>query len=285
MKPDQPDMEHASGPLPFNWGSRTFIMGILNLSPDSFSGDGLAPDIDLAVKRAMELETAGADIIDIGGQSTRPGHIEVTVDEELQRVRDVIQAVALTVGVPISIDTYRAPVAEVALDAGASIINDVRGLTADPELATLAAARDVPVVIMHDIQIRDQSTMLPQIVRELSQRIEHAVERGLPWERIIIDPGFGFGKQAEMNLELLRRLGELRVLGRPILAGTSRKGTIGKVLGTDPGDRLEGTAATAAIAIANGADILRVHDVREMARVARMSDAIVRGNWCEHISA
>jgi dihydropteroate synthase len=192
--------------------------------------------------------------------------------------------IAAQVNVPISIDTYRAPVAEAALDAGATIINDVRGLSADPDLADLAAERGVPVVIMHDIQIVDQARMMSQIVLELTDRINQAMRRGVAWEQIIIDPGFGFGKQAEMNLELLRRLGELRVLGRPLLSGTSRKSTIGKVLGTDPDDRLEGTAATTAIAIANGADIVRVHDVREMARVARMSDAVVRGNWCEHSS-
>jgi dihydropteroate synthase len=270
---------------PFDWGTRTFVMGILNVSPDSFSGDGLERDVALARERALSMLAAGADIIDVGGQSTRPGHTEIPVEEEIARVRDVIQDLAPRIPVPLSIDTYRAAVAESALDAGASIINDVRGLTADPDLARLAADRNVPVVLMHDLQIRDQSTMIPQIVRELSQRIEHALDHGVRWEQIIIDPGFGFGKQAEMNLELLRRLRELTIFGRPILAGTSRKATIGKVLQTDPDDRLEGTAATASIAIANGADIIRVHDVREMVRVARMTDAIVRGNWCEHTSA
>ena len=279
-----PDRRSAPEHPGFDWGSRTYVMGILNLSPDSFSGDGMTPDLDLIVNRAKQMVADGADIIDVGGQSTRPGHVEVTAEEEIDRVRNAIQALASSIRTPISVDTYRAAVAEVALDSGASIINDVRGLSADPDLAVLAAVRGVPVVIMHDIQIRDQASMLPQIVRELSQRIDQAVARGVDWEKIIIDPGFGFGKQAPMNLELLRRLGELRVFGRPLLSGTSRKGTIGKVLGTDPDDRLEGTAATTAIAIANGADIVRVHDVREMARVARMTDAVVRGNWCEHIS-
>jgi dihydropteroate synthase len=267
-----------------DWGARTLVMGILNVSPDSFSGDGIEPDLGLCLERARQLEADGADIIDIGGQSTRPDYQEISVDEELQRVRDVLKAVVPEVRVPISIDTYRSKVAEAALDAGAQIINDVRGLSADPALAELAAERGVPVVLMHDIQIRDQSRMIPQIVRELSARIDYAVQRGIDWEQIIVDPGFGFGKQTSMNLELLRRMDELKVLGRPILAGTSRKSTIGAVLGTDPGDRLEGTAATVAIAIANGADIIRVHDVRQMVRVARMTDAIVRGNWCERFS-
>jgi dihydropteroate synthase len=259
-------------------------MGILNLSPDSFSGDGLAPDVEIACERAVQIESEGADIIDVGGQSTRPNHVEISVEEEIERVQEVIRELVPRVTVPVSIDTYRAPVAEAALDAGARIINDVRGLTADPELAELAGQRGVPVIIMHDIQIRDQSTMVPQMILEMSERIDHAIKRGVAWEQIIIDPGFGFGKQAPMNLELLRRLREITVFGRPILAGTSRKGTIGLVLGTEPDDRVEGTASTAAIAIANGADIIRVHDVRQMVRVARMTDAIVRGNWCEHIS-
>jgi dihydropteroate synthase len=268
----------------FSWGSRTLVMGILNLSPDSFSGDGLEPDLDLCVERAHQLEADGADIIDVGGQSTRPNYQEISVEEELRRVREAISAIVPHVRVPVSIDTYRSQVAEVALDAGASIINDIRGLTADPALAELAAERSVPVILMHDIQIRDQAQMIPQMVHELSVRIDQAMQRGVAWEQIIIDPGFGFGKQTAMNLELLRRMRELKVLGRPILAGTSRKSTIGAVLGTDPDDRLEGTAATVAIGIANGADIVRVHDVRQMVRVARMTDAIVRGNWCEHIS-
>ncbi len=268
----------------FTWGAKTWVMGILNLSPDSFSGDGLQPDVQQAVERALDIEHEGAEIIDVGGQSTRPGHVEIDAREEADRVVPAIRAIREQSTVPISIDTYRASVAEAALDAGATLVNDVRGLTADPELADLVATRGVPVVIMHDIQIRDQATMLPQLVTELSFRIDQAMSRGVRREQIIIDPGFGFGKQAPMNLELLRRLGELRVFGLPILAGTSRKGTIGKVLGTEPDDRMEGSAAMAAIAIANGADIVRVHDVRQLVRVARMTDAIVRGTWCEHSS-
>lgn len=263
----------------FDWGTKTYVMGILNLSPDSFSGDGLRPDIDSAVARAREIEAQGADILDIGGQSTRPGHEPIGPQEELDRVVQPLQAIAGAVDIPISIDTSRSPVAEAALDAGASMINDVRGLTADPDLGSLAAERGAYLVIMHDIQIVDQSRMMSQIIRELTVRIDDALARGIAWDRIIIDPGFGFGKQTAMNLELLRRLDELRVLGLPILSGTSRKRTIGQVLGLEADERVEGTAATVAVAIANGADIVRIHDVREMVRVARMTDAIVRDSW------
>jgi dihydropteroate synthase len=280
----QPPNSQQNTPVRFDWGSKTYVMGIINLTPDSFSGDGFVSNIEEAVRQAKAMEEAGADIIDVGGQSTRPGHVPVSAEEELERVLPGLEAIASAVNVPISIDTYRASVAEAALDAGAGIINDVRGLTADPNLAGLAAERDVPVVIMHDIMIENRSRLMSQIVRELRQRIDRAVRAGIEWERIIIDPGFGFGKNAEMNLELLRRFDELRVLGLPILSGTSRKSTIGKVLGLEPHERVEGTAATVAIAIANGADIVRIHDVPQMVRVARMTDAIVRGTWFEHTS-
>jgi dihydropteroate synthase len=271
--------EHAQ----FNWGERTVVMGILNLAPDSFSGDGIDANIEEAVRRARQMEADGADVIDVGGQSTRPDHVPISAEEELRRVAEPLREIARTISIPISIDTSRAVVADAALRAGARMVNDVRGLTADPELASVVAEASAPVVIMHDIQIVDQSRMMSQIVREMSERIELALAAGIAWEDIILDPGFGFGKQAPMNLELLRRLGELRVFDRPILSGTSRKGTIGLVLGLPADERVEGTAATVAIAIANGADIVRVHDVREMVRVARMTDAIMRGTWHEHI--
>ena len=258
------------------WGRRTYVMGILNITPDSFSGDGLIGTTDTVVERARQMVADGADILDIGGESTRPGHTPVSVEEELQRVLPAIQAIAKAVDVPVSIDTSKAAVSDAALQAGASIINDVRGLTADPEMAAVAARAKCPVVIMHDLKIESAERLIPDITRELSLRIERALAAGVEWENIIIDPGFGFGKTADLNLILLRRLRELIALGRPILAGTSRKSTIGKVLGVDPDDRIEGTAATVALAIANGADIVRVHDVRQMARVARMTDAVVR---------
>lgn len=261
------------------WGRRTYVMGIINVTPDSFSGDGLAGQLDAVVERAQAMVEAGADLIDVGGESTRPGHTPVPAEEELRRVIPAIQALAQTIPVPISIDTSKAIVAEAALKAGASIINDVRGLQADPDMAPLAARAGVPVIIMHDRKIESAERLIPDIVRELARRIEHALAAGIAWERIIIDPGFGFGKTPDLNLLLLRRLRELTVLGRPILVGTSRKSMIGHVLGTPPEDRLEGTAATVALAIANGADIVRVHDVPQMVRVVRMADAVVRGRW------
>ncbi|ACZ39353.1 dihydropteroate synthase [Sphaerobacter thermophilus] len=264
----------------WEWGRRTYVMGIVNVTPDSFSGDGLAGQLDAVVERARAMIAAGADVIDVGGESTRPGYTPVPAEEELRRVIPAIEALADAIDVPISIDTSKAVVAEAALKAGAHIVNDIRGLSADPEIAAVAAAAGAPVVIMHDLKIETEDRLIPDIVRELSLRIERALAAGIPWEHIIIDPGFGFGKTAELNLVLLRRLRELTVLGRPILAGTSRKSTIGRVLGTDPDDRVEGTAATVALAIANGADIVRVHDVPQMVRVARMTDAVVRG-WSE----
>jgi dihydropteroate synthase len=272
------------GDVTFVWGERTYIMGILNVTPDSFSGDGFAGDVERAVAQARAMVAAGADILDVGGESTRPRHTPVDAEEEMRRVLPVLEMIAAEVDVPLSIDTSKAVVAEAALKRGASIVNDIRGLSADPDLARLAAEAGVPVVIMHDLKVRDRADLVPQITRELGVRIERALRAGIAWERIIIDPGFGFGKTPELNLELLRRMRDLTVLGRPILSGTSRKSMIGKVLGTEPHDRLEGTAATVALSIANGADIVRVHDVGPIARVVRMTDAIVRGRWREHTS-
>lgn len=263
--------------MSFEWGRRTYVMGILNVTPDSFSGDGLIDDLPTTVNRARQMVADGADILDVGGESTRPGHTPVSADEELQRVLPVVQALAGAVDVPISIDTSKAAVAEAALKAGATIVNDVRGLTADPEMASVVARAGCPVVIMHDLKIESAEQLIPDITHELSLRIERALRAGVAWENIIIDPGFGFGKTWDLNLILLRRLRELTALDRPMLVGTSRKSTIGKVLGADPDDRIEGTAATVALSIANGADIVRVHDVREMTRVAKMTDAVVRG--------
>jgi dihydropteroate synthase len=260
----------------WDWGQRTFIMGIINVTPDSFSGDGLAGRLDSIVALARDMVDAGADMIDVGGESTRPGHVPITAEEELKRVIPAIEALAPAIDIPISIDTSKALVADAALRAGARIVNDIRGFTYDPEVAQVAARAGAPVIIMHDRKINDADGLIPDITRELCRRIDHALAGGVPWEHIIIDPGFGFGKTPRLNLVLLRRMRELIAIGRPILAGTSRKSMIGHVLGTDPQDRIEGTAATVALAIANGADIVRVHDVAAMARVARMTDAIVR---------
>lgn len=260
------------------WGRRTFVMGIINVTPDSFSGDGLIDRLDEVVRRARAMVEAGADILDVGGESTRPGHIPVPAEEELRRVIPAIRAIREALpDVPISVDTNKAVVAEAALAAGATMINDVRGLAGDPDMPAVAARAGVPVVIMHDLEIQRPDELVPRLIRDLAIRIERALAAGVRWEHIIVDPGFGFGKEPELNLLLLRRLRDLTVLGRPILVGTSRKRTIGYVLGTPPEDRLEGTAATVALSIANGADIVRVHDVREMVRVVRMTDAVVRG--------
>ncbi len=262
------------------WGRRTFVMGIINVTPDSFSGDGLIDRLDEVVRRARAMVEAGADILDVGGESTRPGHIPVPAEEELRRVIPAIRAIREALpDVPISVDTNKAVVAEAALAAGATMINDVRGLAGDPDMPAVAARAGVPVVIMHDLEIQRADELVPRLIRDLAIRIERALAAGVRWEHIIVDPGFGFGKEPELNLLLLRRLRDLTVLGRPILVGTSRKRTIGYVLGTLPEDRLEGTAATVALSIANGADIVRVHDVREMVRVVRMTDAVVRGTW------
>ena len=266
------------------WGTKTFVMAVVNATPDSFSGDGLAGRPEAAAALAEGAVAEGADLIDVGAESTRPGHIAVTAAEELDRLLPVLRAVRARVSVPISVDTNKAAVAEAALAAGASIVNDVRGFTADPDLAPLIAARGVPAVVMHDVPPDGHGDLLTSILRELSRRLDWALAAGVAWEKLIVDPGFGFGKDWRQNLELLRRLGELSALGRPLLVGTSRKSMIGRVLGLPEHDRIEGTAATVALAIAGGADVVRVHDARPMVRVARMSDAIVRGAPAEALT-
>lgn len=260
----------------FIWGHKTYVMAIINATPDSFSGDGIAGNPDVAGDIAAAAVTNGADVIDIGAESTRPGHQPVDDNEELARLLPVLEAVSTRVTVPISVDTSKAAVADRALRAGASMVNDVRGFTKDPELASVVAAHGVPAVVMHDVPSDGRDDLVTRIVRELFQRLDRAVVAGIAWEQLMIDPGFGFGKDWRQNLELLRRLSELQVLGRPILVGTSRKGTIGRVLGLAEQDRVEGTAATVALAIAAGADMVRVHDVQAMARVVHMTDAVIR---------
>ena len=265
------------GPLTLEWGNRTYVMGIVNVTPDSFSGDGLANDADAALEQALRFQAEGADIIDVGGESTRPGHTPVDADEEIRRVVPFIRLLASRLHVPISVDTYKHEVAREAVAAGASMINDVWGLKRDPALAELAASEGVPIVLMHNQAGTAYADLLPDVAASLRSSMDIALGAGVPLENIILDPGVGFGKTAEHNLELLRRLSELTALGRPLLVGTSRKSTIGLVLDLPVEERLEGTAATVALAIAKGADIVRVHDVRAMTRVARMSDAVVRG--------
>ncbi len=265
------------GNMEFEWGRKTYLMGIINATPDSFSGDGLGANIAAAVDRAKRFVEDGADIIDIGGESTRPGSKPVTAEEEIERVIPVVESVTRAVKIPVSIDTYKCQVAEQALLAGASMINDVWGLKADPRLAELACRYKAPIVLMHNQKTASYSDLVPEVIQSLRQSIDAALAAGVPRENIIIDPGIGFGKTLQHNLEMMRRLDSLKCLGQPILLGTSRKSMIGLALGLPADQRLEGTAATVALGIAAGADIIRVHDVKEMKRVCRMADAIVRG--------
>ena len=265
------------GPLTLEWGSRTYVMGIVNVTPDSFSGDGLAHDADAALEQALRFQAEGADIVDVGGESTRPGHTPVDADEEMRRVVPVIRLLASRLHVPVSVDTYKHEVAREAVAAGASMINDVWGLKREPALAELAAREGVPIVLMHNQAGAAYADLLPDVIASLRASMDTALGAGVPPDNVILDPGLGFGKTAEHNLELLRRLSELTALGQPLLVGTSRKSTIGLVLDLPVEERLEGTAATVALAIAGGADVVRVHDVKAMTRVARMSDAVVRG--------
>jgi len=270
----------------FRWGERTYVMGVINMTPDSFSGDSLGHDVDAAVQRALAMQEDGADIIDIGGESTRPpgavygeGGKPVPAEEELRRVLPVIRRLASVLKIPISIDTYKAEVAQLAIPAGASLINDVWGLKRDPKLARVAAELDMPIVLTHNQAGYAYHDLIAEVVTGLQDSVEMAVTAGVPAEHIVVDPGIGFGKQAEHNLEILRHIDEFkRALGYPVLLGTSHKSFIGRVLGDlPPHERGEGTASTVAVAIMKGVDIVRVHDVKRMVRVARMTDAIVRG--------
>ncbi|MDY6917095.1 MAG: dihydropteroate synthase [Chloroflexota bacterium] len=265
------------GSREFTWGERTYIMGIVNLTPDSFSGDGLGSDLEAALAQARRFIEEGADIIDVGGESTRPESSTISADEELARVIPFIERLAGETPVPISIDTYRSDVAGRALQAGACMVNDVWGLRRDPGLAGVAAEYGVPLVVTANQRETTYEAIVPEVIAFLKNAIERAVDAGVARENIIIDPGIGFGKTVDGNLELIRRLGELKSLRRPILLGTSRKSVIGYVLDLPAEQRLEGTAATVAIGIANGADMVRVHEVLQMARVSRMADAVVRG--------
>ncbi|MCR4420337.1 MAG: dihydropteroate synthase [Clostridia bacterium] len=257
-------------------GERTLVMGILNVTPDSFSDGGLYLDPGKALARAQEMVAEGADLIDVGGVSTRPGHTPVPAEEEWRRLAPVLGRLAETVEAPISVDTWRAEVARRALETGAHLINDQWGLQADPDLARVAARYGAPVILMHNQEHREYRDLMGDILRFLRRGIEIAERSGLTRDRLIADPGIGFGKDTEQNLEVLHRLPELRSLGLPILIGTSRKSVIGNTLGLPVEERLEGTAATVALGIAFGADIIRVHDVKAMVRVARMTDAVVR---------
>jgi dihydropteroate synthase len=280
----------------FEWGKRTYVMGILNVTTDSFSGDGILAQgeaVPVALEQARRFMEAGADVLDVGGESTRPGSQPLDLEEERQRVIPVIRALAAEIpGALISVDTYKAAIAEEALAAGARIINDVWALRADPGLRRVAARAECPVILMHNrsnpasVEVRAQlgsayvgseyTDLIEDVRRELMESVKLAREAGIADGHIILDPGVGFGKKVEQNLELINRLDEIRALGFPVLLGPSRKSFIGYTLDLPPDQRLEGTAAAVAVGIVRGADIVRVHDVEAMARVSKMTDALVR---------
>ncbi len=282
-------------PLHFTWGVRTYVMGIINATPDSFSGDGLLSaeeTVAKALAQAHQFFAFGADILDIGGESTRPGSQPVSTEEELRRVIPVIKAIRAELDLPISIDTYRADVAQAALDVGADWVNDVWGLRMDPNMAYVVAQVGCPVVIMHnrskpkdvDQEARlggryigvEYDNLIKDIKSELQESIELAIAAGIQEEQIILDPGVGFGKTVEQNVQIIRELDQIKAMGYPVLLGTSRKSFIGYTLDLPPDDRVEGTAVTITLGIERGADIVRVHDVKQMVRVAKMTDRIVR---------
>jgi len=265
-----------------DFSQKTYIMGILNVTPDSFSDGGQYFDKSAAIKRAIQMVEDGADIIDIGGESTRPGSQPLAIEEELRRTLPVIEALTKEIDIPISIDTYKSEVAKRALDAGAAMVNDISGLRFDPEMPKVVSAYKVPVVIMHikglpkDMQKNPvYEALIPEIMDYLRDNIRSAKESGIAEDMIIIDPGIGFGKTFEHNLEIIHNLYNFTLLEKPVLVGLSRKAFIGKILGDVPaGERLEGTAAATAISIINGANIIRVHDVKEMVKVAKVANAV-----------
>ncbi|MGB9678909.1 MAG: dihydropteroate synthase [Thermoanaerobacteraceae bacterium] len=281
-----------------NFGEKTYIMGILNVTPDSFSDGGKYNDTQKAIDRALKMIEEGADIIDVGGESTRPGHVVgnpmmvytnkkesrlsgvldsiVSEEEEIRRVVPVIEKLATSTDVVISVDTMKPNVAQRALQAGAHIVNDIWGLQKEPDIAQIAAEHGAGVIMMHNSTIAEYNDVLNDIIKFLQKSIEIGKKAGLGTDQMIIDPGIGFGKTLEHNLEIMNKLDELKVLNLPILLGTSRKSMIGKVLGLEVNDRVEGTAATVAVGITKGVDIVRVHDVMQMFRVAKMTDAMVR---------
>jgi dihydropteroate synthase len=260
----------------FTWGARTYIMGIINLSPDSFSGDGCMT-VDQALRQARRFAAEGADIIDVGGESTRPDAGPVAANEEIKRVVPFIGELVKTIDIPVSIDTSKYDVAEQALDAGAAMVNDISGLNMQPSILNLVSERQVPLVLTSNERGQSCPDIMPAVIHSLQKLIGMALDAGIGRHNIVIDPGIGFGKTGSQNLEIMRKLAELKALNRPILIGTSRKSFIRNVLDTDSEALLQGTAATLATGICNGADMVRVHDVGKMSLVCRMSDAIIRG--------
>jgi dihydropteroate synthase len=275
-------MPLAIGPRAFAWGSRTFVMGILNVTPDSFSGDGLiaagGDPVHAAVARGRAMVAEGADLLDVGGESSRPGHERVSSADEIARIVPVVRALrAALPDTPISVDTTKPAVGDAAIEAGAHLLNDVWGVAPDGGLARVAAVHGVPLIVMHNRAEARYLNLVPEILADLQRALERALAAGVAWERLIVDPGFGFGKAPHHNLALLRNLASLRLLGRPILLGTSRKSTLGKVLDLPADERVEATLATTVLGIAAGVDVVRVHDIRPNVRAARMADAVLRG--------
>ena len=268
----------------FDLSQRTFIIGILNITPDSFYDGGRFSNVDEAVRQGIKMAEEGADIIDIGGESTRPGSEPISLEEELSRVIPVIERLSQEIKTPLSIDTYKSIVAKKALDSGASMINDISALRFDPEMKKIPAEYEVPIVLMHikgTPKNMQENPYYDDVMKEISfylkESITIAKDSGIKEDKIIIDPGIGFGKRLEDNLDILKNLSMLKSLGKPILVGPSRKSFIGKVLDLPPEERLEGSLGALAVAILNGANLVRVHDVKESSRVAKLVDAIKRG--------
>lgn len=254
---------------------RTLVMGILNVTPDSFSDGGRFNRLDAALAHARKLAEEGADILDIGGESTRPTATPVSLDEELERVIPVIEKISREIDLPISVDTYKAEVAKQAIQAGAHILNDVWGAKYDPEMAKVAAETNAPIILMHNRRQAHYHSLLEEMIADLKESVNIVKQAGVKEEKIILDPGIGFAKNYEENLRVMRHLDQIVALGYPVLLGTSRKSMIGHALGLPPDERVEGTAATVAFGVAQGCQIVRVHDVKEMVRVCRMMDAML----------
>ncbi|WP_071393049.1 dihydropteroate synthase [Bacillus tuaregi] len=263
------------GSYTLDYGRKTLIMGVLNVTPDSFSDGGKFNEMDRAVERAREMVANGADIIDIGGESTRPGYTPISIQEELDRVVPVIEAISKSVQVPLSIDTFKAETAKAAIKAGANIINDIWGAKADPDMAAVAAELEVPIILQHNRVDVNYQSFFRDCLNDLFESISIAKKAGVKDENIIIDPGIGFAKDMQKDLEMMRNLDKLVALGYPVLVGPSRKRMIGGVLNLPVDERVEGTGAAVCFGIQKGCQIFRVHDVKEISRMAKMMDAMM----------
>jgi dihydropteroate synthase len=269
-------LQTKCGPYKLDYQKKTYIMGILNVTPDSFSDGGNFNQIDAALKHAEQMVKDGADIIDIGGESTRPGYVRISDQEEIERVAPIIEAISRNLDVPMSIDTYKSEVARAAIKAGAHIINDIWGAKADPNMAYVAADLQVPIILMHNREGKLYEAFMRDALHDLYESIAIVKKAGVKDENILLDPGIGFAKSVEQNLEMMRNLDTLVALGYPVLLATSRKSTIGHVLDLPPSERVEGTIATNCFGIQQGCQLVRVHDVKEMARAAKMMDALMQ---------